>query len=128
MIDVTKTGRLTDWAEAEGKTIASVIDYPLGRYADDIAAVILFVDGTWMAIGCETNDPDWDVSPTARGVRHDDTICDYLKADQMLRVGWISQALHDEIAAREKEIERQDNERKAKRLRDELIKLEGAPT
>ena len=126
MSDITKAGGITDWLGLEGKTIAHVNDAPLGRYSNSIDAVLMFTDGTWCAIGHEVvYDDEADVGPGVGSVRIDDTICDYLTASQLFECGWISKALHDEIAAREQSREAAEKERKAKRLREELAKLEG---
>jgi hypothetical protein len=130
MTDITQAGGIVDWQDLARKTIFCVEDAPLGRYSNNIAAVLMFTDGTWCAIGSEARgcgmDDGVDVGPGVGGVRSTDFICDYLTASQMLRCGWISQALHDEIAAREQARAAEEKERIAKRLRDELAKLGAA--
>ena len=49
MIDISKTGAITDWAGLAGKTIVAVEDVPRGRYAHTVDAVLMFTDGTWSA-------------------------------------------------------------------------------
>jgi hypothetical protein len=41
MIDISKTGAITDWAGLAGKTIVAVEDVPRGRYAHTVDAVLI---------------------------------------------------------------------------------------
>jgi len=130
MSDITKAGGLIDWQDLAGKTIARVEDSPAGRYGASIDAVLMFDDGTWCAIGHEARgcgmEDGVDVGPGVGGVRSDDSICDYLTARQMFACGWISKALHDEIAAREQARAAEEKQRKADQLRKQLAELEKA--
>jgi len=107
-----------------GHTIKAVIQSTGGKR--QVSLVIVTETGCWLALDAQ-NDGDYailEVEPTFYGGA-DIPLGDYLSAHDAFTNGLINKAAYDILKAKETEAEVAKINARAKRLREELAKLEG---
>lgn len=109
-----------------GKTIRTVFDPPEGSAGREFTQVVVFGDHSWAGIVAENDGDDRTDVDLSRHVRRDlaaDDITQYLTPEQLLDAHLVNRAQYDLLIERERARKREEAEKEAERLRQQLAAL-----
>ena len=120
--------RVARWHEMEGKTVRCVIEWPAGRHAHGVAAVIVFEDDCWATLIATSNgtcDDDGASLELTQGYygAPAKTLVDYLHPNEMLDARMVNQGQYEYLLQRMGETEKAEKAARRARLLAEAEKL-----